>query len=83
MQQVYHSNATTNVHIRNHLQAASSGSNEDLSLQYGISEQTVSKWKSRDFTNDASSTPKNIAYALSATEMALVVSIRQIGRAHV
>ena len=76
MQQIYHSNARTNVHIRKHLQSAGTVSNEDLSLQYDISEQTVSKWRGRNFTNDASSTPQNIAYALSDTETALAVSIR-------
>lgn len=77
MQQVYHSNAHTNVHTREHLQAAGSVSNEDLSRQHRISRQTVSKWRNRNFTEDASSTPKNIAYALSDTQKALVVGIRR------
>lgn len=76
MQQIYHSNAKTNVHIRQQIQSNFSFSNEKLATQYLISEQTVSKWKNRDSTNDASCTPKNIAYALSDIEMALALSIR-------
>jgi transposase-like protein len=74
MQQIYHSNARTNVHIRSLVQ--SSISNRGLSKQYQISEQTVSKWRGRNFTNDKSCTPHNIAYALSDTQTALAVSIR-------
>ncbi len=77
MQQVYHSNAWTNVHIRKHIQAAGTVSNEVLSLQYGIFKQTVSKWKSCDFTTAAFCAPHNIAYALSNTETALAVSIKR------
>lgn len=77
MQQVYHFNARTNAHIRKHLQAGSAFSNENLSSRYGISSQTVSKWKSRDFTDDAPCTPHNIAYALNDTQTALAVSIRR------
>ncbi len=73
MQQVYHSNVCTNVHIRKHIQAAGTVSNEDLSLHY----ERVSKWESCDFTTAAFCAPHNIAYALSDTEMALAVSMRR------
>jgi hypothetical protein len=62
MQQSYHFNAVTNVHIRTQIQTNFSSSLEELSIQYSISEQTVSKWKNRNFTNDASSAPLNIVY---------------------
>jgi transposase-like protein len=75
MQQVYHSNAMTNINIRQQIQNSTS-SNEDYSLRFGVSTQTVSKWKNRDFTNDLSSRPHNIEYALSELEQALVLSIR-------
>ena len=76
MSQSYHSNAMTNINIRHQIQSNFSFSNEKLSLRFGISKQTVSKWRNRDFTTDASSAPLNIAYALNEVETALVISIR-------
>ena len=76
MSQSYHSNATTNINIRHQIQSNFSFSNEKLALRFGISKQTVSKWRNRDFTTDASSAPLNIAYALNEVETALVISIR-------
>ena len=76
MQQVYHSNATTNVNIREQIQENSTSSNIELATRFGTSVQTVSKWRNRDFTGDYSCVPKNINYALTETEMALAVSIR-------
>ena len=75
MQQVYHSNAMTNINIRHQIQTSSS-SNEDISLRFGVSSQTVSKWKNRNFTNDISSKPHNIEYGLSELEQALVINVR-------
>ncbi len=76
MQQVYHSNATTNLNIRSQIQN-NAASNLDLAVQFGISEQTVSKWKNRNSLKDASCTPLNIKYALSDLEKALVISLRK------
>lgn len=76
MQQIYHSNAATNLNIRSQIQN-SSGSNSDLASQFGVSKQTVSKWKNRNFLQDAFCTPLNIAYALSDLERALVISLRK------
>jgi len=56
MQQVYHSNAKTNLNIRFQLQN-NSGTNSELASRFDISEQTVSKWKNRDFVQDASCAP--------------------------
>ena len=75
MQQVYHSNATTNLNIRFQLQN-NSGSNSELALRFNISQQTVSKWKNRDFLEDTSSKPLKIQYALSDLEKALAISLR-------
>lgn len=75
MQQVYHSNAKTNLNIRYELQN-NSGTNSELASRFKISAQTVSKWKNRDFLKDASSKPLNIQYALSDLEKTLAISLR-------
>lgn len=76
MQQVYHANAKTNVHIRSQIKN-STASNLALAEQFGISEQTVSKWRNRDSPQDNSSKPLTIAYALSDLEKGLVISLRK------
>lgn len=76
MPQTYHSNAKTNIHIRGQIQAEVSLSPKEIAGKFNISGATVSKWKNRDFTNDASCAPKNIAYALNELESALIVSLR-------
>lgn len=76
MQQTYHSNARTNIHIRRHIQTERALSNQEVACRYSISAATVSKWRNRDFTTDAPCTPKTIDYALNELEIALVVSLR-------
>lgn len=76
MQQIYHSNASTNVYIRTQIQNNSS-SNSLLATQFGVSQQTVSKWKNRDFVQDASCKPLNIVYSLTDIEKALTISLRK------
>ena len=76
MQQIYHTNATTNINIREQIQNNFSFSNEELAKRFSISTQTVYKWKKRDFQTDVCSRPKNINYSLSDAEQALLVSIR-------
>jgi len=75
MQQVYHSNAMTNINIRQQIQTSDSR-NEDISVRFGVSVQTVSKWSNRDFTEDLSSKPHNIEYGLNDLEQAIVISAR-------
>jgi len=65
MQQINHSNAVMNVNIRLQIQKCFSVSNAALATRFNVSGQTVSKWRHRDFVQDASSRPKNIEYALS------------------
>jgi len=77
MQQIYHSNAKTNVNNREQIQKCSSVTNNVLASRFNVSTQTVSKWKNRDFTKDLSSRPKTIKYALTELETALAVSIRR------
>ena len=76
MQQIYHSNAKTNVNIRQQIQTKYSSTNEELAVQFGTSTQTISKWRNRNFTSDASCSPNNIVYALSDLETALVINLR-------
>lgn len=75
MQQVYHSNAKTNISNRAFIQN-NTESNLALANRFNISKQTVSKWKNRDFTQDASSKPLTIAYALTDLERSLAISLR-------
>lgn len=77
MQQVYHSNAATNINIRELIQN-SDLNNFDNSKRFGISQQTVSKWRNRDFTNDLSSRPYHIEYALTEMEKLLIINIRTL-----
>lgn len=56
MKQVYHSNATTNIRLREEI-SKSKLPNSVLALQYGVSTKTVSKWKGRDVFKDKSSKP--------------------------
>jgi transposase InsO family protein len=76
MQQVYHSNANTNINIRQQIQN-SHLSNSKLSKRFSVSKQTVSKWRNRSFTKDKSSRPNTIKYALSDIESALAISLRK------
>ena len=76
MSQIYHSNARTNVNNRQQIQKCFD-TNKSLSARFNISEQTVCKWRNRDFAQDVSSRPKNIAYSLSELETGLIVSVRR------
>ncbi|MDI9320610.1 MAG: hypothetical protein QM530_09075 [Phycisphaerales bacterium] len=78
MQQVYHSNAVTNVNIRQQIQRNHRATNVKLAAQFGTSAQTVSKWRNRNFSDDASCVPKTISYAL--TEIQAIVSALSINR---
>ena len=76
MQQVYHSNAVTNIHIRRQIKE-SSLTNFQLAQTFHTSPTTISKWKNRETFEDKSSRPHKIAYALNELEESLVVSIRK------
>ena len=77
MKQVYHTNATTNIRLRNEI-SKSKSSNIDLSLKYGVSVKTIEKWESRKSFEDKSSRPATIHYALSELEMRISVSLRMM-----
>ena len=67
MLQVYHSNARTNQHVRGIIQN-SDLTNAELADKYNVSIGTISKWRNRDFTEDKSSRPNKIHYALTPLE---------------
>jgi len=76
MKQEYHSNATTNIHMRLEINK-SNLTNWQIANKLGISEPTVSKWKNRENFEDKSSRPHTIHYALNDFEKTLISSIRQ------
>jgi transposase-like protein len=75
MKQHYHRNARTNSHVRESIQK-SKASNQALAHRFGVSVQTVSKWRNREETEDRSSRPHTIHYALSPFEKELVRIVR-------
>jgi len=79
MKQTYHSNATTNVHIRCEIK------NSNLPMcrlaeRYNVSENTIRKWKGRDELIDHSSRPHTIYYSLSEIEQEIIKSVRRSTR---
>lgn len=74
--QQYHSNAKTNVSNRSIIQNAFC-SQLELSLRFNVSINTIVKWQNRSFTEDKSSRPHKISYALTDVEKALAISIRK------
>ena len=76
MQQVYHSNAVTNIHIRRQIKE-SSLTNIELAEKFDTSVATISKWRNRQELEDKSSRPCNIIYALNELEQGLAISIRK------
>ena len=75
MQQRYHSNAKTNSHLRKSIQE-SKLSNNALSESYGVSTQTISKWRNRTTTSDKSSRPDTIHYVLDPLEKEVIRVVR-------
>lgn len=76
--QNYHSNATTNLHVRELINNNKENSSvKELAIRFGTSTNTVSKWIKRTNLNDASCCPKNIEHALSDLETSLICSIRK------
>ncbi len=62
MKQTYHSNATTNVRLREEI-SKSKATNLELSEKIGVSENTIRKWKNREVFEDKSSRPRKIRYS--------------------
>lgn len=76
MKQSYHSNAVSNLSIRQLIQKDNLSTNKELSNRFGTSTQTISKLRNREFQTDSFSAPVKIEYALSELEMTLIVSLR-------
>jgi len=77
MKQVYHSNATTNIRLRFEINK-SKEPNNILAEKFGVSENTISKWKTRESFEDKSSRPSTIYYSLSELEMLIAVKLRTL-----
>jgi len=75
MKQVYHSNATTNIRLRSEINK-SNLPNNILAEKYGVSKNTICKWKNRDSLVDKSSRPNTIHYSLSDLDMLIAVQLR-------
>lgn len=76
-QQSYHSNARTNRHLRLKIQK-SNLTNAELAKQYGVSINTILKWKNRTNYEDKSSRPHDIKYSLSELAMIISVELRSL-----
>lgn len=71
-----HKNARTTPVVRVEM-GASSASVATLAKQYGVSESTARKWKSRDSVADASHTPHRLQTTLTPAQEAVVVQLRK------
>jgi len=76
MCQVYHANAKLNKHCREIIQSSRLTNNE-LAQKYKVNEKTIRKWRGRDFSEDKSSRPETIHYALNPLEQKLVELVRR------
>ncbi len=78
MAQRYHSNATTNLHIRSTIQKNTKEiSQKEMAKMFDVSEQTISKWSNRESLEDKSSRPHTIHYSYTPLEEALIVALRK------
>lgn len=75
MKQENHSNAKTNVYYRT-LIHNSNLTNKQLSKNYSVSKNTISKWKNRTVFEDKSSRPNKITYSLSHNEKLVLIHLR-------
>ncbi len=70
-----HKNATTTPAVRAAIQQ-SSASDYELARQYGVSRQTIRRWRKRDSVFDASHTPHRLQTTLNAAQEELVIYLR-------
>jgi hypothetical protein len=71
-----HKNARTTPAIRRELQRSTLPTGE-LAERYGLSRQTVSKWRGRSSTEDASHRPHRLHTRLTPVQEAVVVELRK------
>jgi len=75
MKQIYHSNSTTNLRLRIEINKSNLPYHL-LASQYGVSKNTIGKWKNRIEFSDKSSRPHTIKYSLSELEMLISIELR-------
>lgn len=75
MKQTYHSNSTTNVRLRTEINKSNLPQHL-LEPQYGITQNTINKWKSRTKFQDKNSRPHTINYSLSKLDMLIAIRLR-------
>ena len=75
MKQENHSNARTNIYVRE-LIHNSNLTNLELSKKFEVSQNTICKWKNRTVFEDKSSRPDDIEYSLSYDEKLILVHLR-------
>lgn len=71
-----HPNATTTPRTRGLIQQAE-GSVASIARRFGVSEQTVRRWRARPSTSDGSSVPHDLRTTLSRGEEAVVCELRR------
>ena len=77
--QSYHSNATTNIHIRCEIRKSNLPT-EQLAAKYNVSENTILKWKTREDLGDRSFRPHTIYYSLSVMEQQIIPDLSKLGQ---
>lgn len=75
----YHSNATTNLHIRRKIKN-SSETIEKLASRYNINKNTVLKWKNRENLEDRNCIPLKINTVLSELDEYIICEVRKISK---
>jgi len=71
-----HSQARTTAAIREQIRQAE-GSAEELAQRFGVSAQTIRKWRRRDSIHDRSHRPQRLQTSLNGTQENLVMCLRQ------
>lgn len=72
-----HKNARTTPAIRAEIAASGDVSTRELSRRYGVTEQTIYKWKARDSTADRSHTAHRLQTTLTPAQEAVAVELRR------
>lgn len=75
----YHRNAKTNIAQREHIQVNRLMPNRVLAKQLLVSHTTVGNWKNSQQTEDHSSRPHRIHYALTKAEERIIIKVRDQG----
>lgn len=75
MQMSLHANATTTPKMRGYIQR-SRRSVAELSIELGVSETTIRRWRGRTTVEDRSHTPRRLATKISMAEEALIRGLR-------